>query len=440
MLNKQPLNDLWYAREEEQDCFDVTPYTSRFDAEACTQTSIPALVKDLFPLSDMPIWFYKTFRTELSADAYHRIFICFDQVICLCDVWINGIHIGKHIHSEEKFAFDITDALCSGDNLLACRVYGPVMDKTGPDGIAMDTVPNFAQIYSYYTVIPKTGIYGTVSLQKKPLCEIKDLYVNPDPKTQSVSLELTLQNCRNLQDTAEIVYQIYEGDMLILSAQTSLNVDAGETAVSSVDIPMNNMHLWSPDDPYLYDLHVLVRTGCGEDFRQKRFGFKSFCVEDGWFVLNGKRIWLSCAHTIEGKEAVIHAKTMGFKALRFLSAMPSEDILDLCDEIGILVYEECAVSWGMLDYPDMPAHMSAYLDNMIRRDRSHVSVSIWGIFNEQAGPNDRKRSGKTPHTTEVFDFAVSYLQKMRQLDNTRLILLSSGRWDARADIGSFSNP
>ena len=437
---KQQINDGWYACVEQENISDLAPYYTQCDAAACTPTAIPALIKDLFPKADTPMWCYKTFVTDLPIDSKHRIYLYFDRVVCLCEIWVNGIYIGKHNHSEEKFSFDITDALQSEENLLACRVYAPIVGKVGPDGVSMYSVPNYAQVYSYYTVIPMTGIYGTVSLQKKPLCSVSDIYVNPNYETKSISVELTLENrCKN-SENPEFECQIYDKGTMIHSAKTAFTVDANHSAVSVIDISMDDVHFWSPDEPYLYDLRISIKTSCGVENIHKRFGFKSFRVEDGWFILNGERIWLSCAHALESKEAVVHAKTMGFKALRYLAAMPSEEILDFCDEVGIMVYEECAVSWGMLDYQDMPQHMSTYLDNMIKRDRNHVSVGIWGIFNEQAGPHDSMRNSKTPETTKVFDFAVSYLPQMRRLDNTRLILLSSGRWDARADIGSYSNP
>lgn len=436
---KQPLNDGWLAFVEPEGA-DITPFRSGFEKENCTSTAIPALVKDLFPRADTPIWFYKRFISDLTPDKDHRIYLSFDRVVCFCEAFVNGRWVGKHIHSEERFEFDITDALNEGENLIALRVYGPVWGKEGIEGIAMNTMPNFAQVYSYYTVIPKTGIYGSVSLRKKPLCSIADLYVDPSIETSSVSAELTLENHDSFDNEAEIEYKVYDKGILISSTSENVKIEAGGTLKSRVSLLMDDLRLWSPDDPYLYTLQVTVKTERTTEEQQKRFGFKSFCVEDGWFVLNGKRLWLTCTHAIESKEAVVHAKTMGFKALRYLTEMPSEEILDFCDEIGMMVYEECAVSWGMQDYPEMPKHMASYLDNMIRRDRSHVSVGIWGIFNEQAGPNRVMKSRKLADTSKVFDFAVSYLPQMRRLDNTRLILLSSGRWDARADIGSFSNP
>lgn len=436
----QDLNSNWFAVPEKENCRNKKDYYLSFDEENCVKTDIPATVKDLFPKASTAIWYYKRFNCDLTPDKDHRIYLEFQKVISLCEAWVNGIYVGKHLHSEEKFYFDVTDALKEGENLVALRVYGPVWGKDGEEGISMQTMPNFAQVYAYYTVIPLTGIYEKVSLVKKPLCSVKDLYINPDVKSKSVTVELTLENKSSQNESIEADFEIYDKGSLISSLSKAFSVKGEGRLTESVTLEMEDIRLWSPDDPYLYSINVSVKTKSTKETKQKRFGFKSLYIEDGWFILNGKRIFLTCAHSIEGKDAVVHAKTMGFKALRYLSAMPSEELLDFCDEIGMLVYEECAAAWGMQDYPDMPRHMSEYHDNMMCRDRSHVCVGIWGIFNEQAGPNKKMKSRRLSDTSKVFDFAVSYLPQMRRLDDTRLILLSSGRWDARADIGSFSNP
>ena len=103
MKYKQYLNDTWYAQTEQSNDDDLTPYISDCDLENCVPTAIPALVKDLFPKADTPIWFYKRFETELCAGEEHRIYLCFDQVICLCEVWLNGVFVGKHIRSSGSF-------------------------------------------------------------------------------------------------------------------------------------------------------------------------------------------------------------------------------------------------------------------------------------------------------------------------------------------------
>ena len=81
----------------------------------------------------------------------------------------------------------------------------------------------------------------------------------------------------------------------------------------------------------------------------------------------------------------------------------------------------------LADSPRMGEHFDRSFDEVVRRDRNHPSVVIWGLLNETFdGP--------------VFRHAVGYLRRLRELDGTRLVLLSSGRWDGQLTVGSISNP
>jgi hypothetical protein len=92
-----------------------------------------------------------------------------------------------------------------------------------------------------------------------------------------------------------------------------------------------------------------------------------------------------------------------------------------------MVYEEPYASWCLEASPHMAERYDESFEGMIRRDRNHPSVVIWGLLNETAdGP--------------VFQHAAAYLPKLRELDDTRLVLLDSGRFDCRIDFGSLANP
>ena len=435
---KRFIDKGWLAFLEPENTERYDYYSMPTEKMNILHTDIPALLSDIAPKATTPIWFYRKLNIS-DTDHESRIFVCFDQVICLCEVFLNGRFVGRHIHSEEKFEFDITDYINEGENILACRVYGPVTDKIGPYGISMKTVPSFAQVYSYYTVIPKTGIYGHVYIDVRPAVFISDVYLIPDLHTGTVKLELSVSNISDRHVSAKTVFEISWRGETLYSYTRIIESDSGQDIIDYSEFTIEDIMPWTPDSPNLYDISISV-SGCGFHKIQKRFGFKDFRVENGWFMLNGKRIWLTSAHTFHGIEEVVHAKTMGFKMLRYLTAVPSEEILSFCDEIGMMVYEEPATSWGMHDYPGMEKDMAAYIGNMIKRDRNHVSVAVWGLFNEQPGSNKEFRNNIIPETSKVFDFAVLYLQQIRKVDNTRLILLSSGRWDARLDIGSYSNP
>lgn len=436
---KRFLDRDWLFFLEPEGSEDPSVYSLIKPGQDLRSVDLPATAADIAPDAKTPFWFYKRLRFD-GIESGERAFLRFDQVVCLCETYVNGVFAGRHIHSEEKFEFDVTELLKSGENLIACRVYGPVTGKSGPFGISMETVPNFAQVYSFYTVIPKTGICGHVSLETRPAVYIRDVFIRTELSARSFHAEVELSNAGKRPSDIEVTCQIsFRGDP-VYRARRRLRAEPGAGAQESFDQVFEAVFSWTPDEPSLYDLTVTAESESGAHTLHRRFGFKDLRIKDGWFMLNGKRIFLTSAHTEHTKEAVVHAKTMGFRMLRYLTAMPSEEILDLCDEIGMMVYEEPATSWGMHDYPAMKEHMASYISNMIRRDRNHVSVAVWGLFNEQPGSNKIFVNPKIPETAEVFDFAVSYLPEIRKLDDTRLVLLSSGRWDARMDIGSFSNP
>ena len=172
----------------------------------------------------------------------------------------------------------------------------------------------------------------------------------------------------------------------------------------------------------------------GVDEYSVRCGFRDFRFENGYFRLNGRRIFLKCSHT--GNHCPIgqqlphdpdllrrdlhNVKVMGFNAIRFIAGVATRYQLDLCDEIGLLVYEEAYANWCLEDSPKMAERFDRSLGEMILRDRNHPSIVIWGLLNE------------TPEGP-VFRHAVDALKLVRTLDDSRMVMLNSGRWDKWAD-------
>jgi hypothetical protein len=164
-------------------------------------------------------------------------------------------------------------------------------------------------------------------------------------------------------------------------------------------------------------------------------------VVDGYFRLNGKRLFVRSTHTGNHfpvgfivpddpdlvRRDLLFAKACGLNMVRFISGMPLPEQLDCCDEIGLLVYEEDLAAWLLGDSPHLGERFDRSLREMVLRDRNHPSLVIWGLLNETLdGP--------------TFRHAVSSLPLLREFDQTRTVLLSSGRWDRAAGIGTVSNP
>ena len=149
-------------------------------------------------------------------------------------------------------------------------------------------------------------------------------------------------------------------------ARLDRSLPAGESVVQT-QLRLDNPRLWDLSDPFLYRVTARIsRPGSGLfDEQSVRCGFRDFRFEKGAFRLNGRRIFLRCSHTGNccpiGLEMphdpdflrrdLINAKAMRFNAIRFISGIAKRYQLDLCDEIGLMVYEEPYAAWCMSDSP-----------------------------------------------------------------------------------------
>lgn len=160
--------------------------------------------------------------------------------------------------------------------------------------------------------------------------------------------------------------------------------------------------LWDVDSPERYLCEVSVRSDGSEITSSERFGFREFeFVDKGPFRLNGRRLLLRGTHRHEDHAGVAAAMTdsmtitemrmmkeMGVNFIRLGHYQQSELVLDLCDSLGILVWEEipwCRGGVGGERYREQARRM---LSNMIGQHFNHPSVIIWGLGNENDWPND----------------------------------------------------
>ena len=166
--------------------------------------------------------------------------------------------------------------------------------------------------------------------------------------------------------------------------------------------------LWSPDDPMLYRLTASLQILGSTDEKSVCFGFRDFRFENGYFRLNGKRIFLNglnfsthfpVGYTVPLNEDmlqrdVINMKALGFNFVRIPFGCPNPRELDIYDELGILVQMEHYGCWQMGDYngykypkPDnfqdlMLLRYEHSIRDIVLRDRNHASVVMWGMLNE----------------------------------------------------------
>lgn len=431
------LNDNWRIardsdnRGRERRWFASVP-------EEVRSAPVPGIIQQVFPGYHGVAWYWTQFTPPRLPANSERVLLRFGAVDYLAEVWVNGIAVGGYEGGETPFELDATAAVHAGENLLAVRVVNPGNEPI--DGLVLGKIPHRNKVVPPRcgSAFNSGGILYPVELHIVPDLRVCDVFARPDLSTGRIALTVTVRN--NHRAAAEAALSVSAapaaGGAAVAAASAMLACPVGDS-VHEIELCVLQPRLWSLDSPFLYRVTVCL-DGCEFAIR---CGFRDLRVKDGYFHLNGRRLFLKSTHTGNAapigqqvavlsdhvRRDIIFAKASGFNCVRFIAGVAWPEQLDFCDEIGMLVYEECFAAWGLGDSPRMAERFDRNTGDMIRRDRNHPSVAIWGLLNETFdGP--------------VFRHAVDYLPKLRELDPTRLVLLHSGRWDGDSRIGSVSNP
>ncbi|HOW70521.1 MAG TPA: glycoside hydrolase family 2 TIM barrel-domain containing protein [Phycisphaerae bacterium] len=405
------------------------------------RTRVPWIIQDAFPGYHGVAWYWHDFTAPPNPRRDGGYLLRFWQVDYMAEVWLNGQPVGRHEGGESCFLLDVTKTIKPGAvNRLAVRVLNPTNEPI--DGIVLSETPhrNKALPYGPGSAWDQGGIIDDVELLVTAPVRVADVFVRPDWKTGLVRIEATIQNA-GAAIAGHVVFTLAPAAVggTMLSARIDRALPTGETLIET-QLQVEKPRLWELKEPFLYRLTTRVNAEDSESFDEHsvRFGFRDFRVENGAFRLNGKRIYLRSSHTGNctpiGLEMphdpdylrrdLINAKFMGFNMIRFISGVAKRYQLDLCDEIGLMVYEEAYGGWCMAYSPKFAERYNESILGMIRRDRNHPSITIFGLLNE---------TGDGP----VFRHAVALLPEVRALDDTRLILLNSGSWSAGSSVAGI---
>ncbi|MCI0628260.1 MAG: glycoside hydrolase family 2 [Acidobacteria bacterium] len=409
------------------------------------ETKVPWIIQDAFPGYHGVAWYWKDVFVPANHCAEGRYLLKFWEVDYLADVWVNGTHVGTHEGAEDPFIFDATSSIKPGtENRIAVRVLNPTHERT--DGIVLGETPHRCKVMPYRAgaAYNHGGITDSVELVLSPAVRIEDLFVLPDPKTGVVKTRITIRNATQKTTEADVECSISsdkDGRVLNL-ARLRRQLPPGVTVIED-SLKVQAPRLWSLEDPFLYRVMTLLTTkalGSVDKF-SCRCGFRDFRFERGYFRLNGRRLFLRSSHTVNHypiglqyahdpdleRRDLINQKAMGFNMVRFIWGGAKRSQLDLCDELGLMVYSESYASYTMADSAHLEERFDRSAAGVIRRDRNHASITIWGLLNEI-------KDGRQ------FRHAVDMLPLVHSLDPSRLVFLNSGRFDGQLNIGSICNP
>lgn len=391
-------------------------------------TKVPWIIQDAFPGYHGVAWYWHEFDAPVNRHTGGRYLLRFWAVDYLAEVWLNGKPVGGHEGGETPFVLDITDTIRIGKkNLIAVRVLNPSHERL--DDIVLGETPKQARVIPYGAgaAYNHGGITGSVELLAVPPVHVEDVFAQAEPTTGIIRIQANVRNTTKTTTHEQVEFSVApaaSGETLKITA-VERNLAPGDTMVQA-EVKIDQPHLWDLNDPFLYR----VTTRMGNNEFSVRCGFRDFRFENGYFRMNGRRLFLRSTHTCNhfpvglklppdpdmARRDLLDLKVMGFNMIRFIWGGAERYQLDLCNEIGLMVYEESFASWPMQDSPKMAERWERSISELIRRDRNHPSVVIWGLLNEV-------------RDSPYFRLAAASLPLVRKFDETRMVFLNSGRWD-----------
>ncbi|GGA64006.1 beta-galactosidase [Edaphobacter acidisoli] len=331
-------------------------------------------------------WYRRVFELD-ETDRGKRISLEFDGVYREAMVVLNGFYVGRHSGGYDPFRFDVTDfANPGGRNVLLIRV-----DATSSDGWFYEGA----------------GIYRHVWLVKTNPVHVKQwgTFVRSElkPASAALSIRTELVNDTAEAKNARVVSTILDPDgKEVGKAVTALiSMSARGEQELEQQITVSRPRLWSLEERNLYVLITDVRSG-GDvvDRYITRFGIRSIKMDSSrGLLLNGSPVKVkgTCNHQDHAGLGVAlpdsvqyfrirKLKEMGCNGLRTSHNPPTPELLNACDELGMLVFAETRM---MSSNPEGLAQF----ENLVRSDRNHPSVFMWSMGNEEATANSERGVG-----------------------------------------------
>jgi hypothetical protein len=355
-------------------------------------------------------------RTFTAPEEFENqcVLLRFGAVDYFTEVWVNGVQVGTHEGGYTPFEFPIEQTLHGyGPDVvhtLLVRVTDAAVDQdaTLPNGerLAFAEIPHGKQ--SWYTSV--SGIWQSVSLMAVSHTRLERVAITSDVDAGKARLEVVLTGLpaelnRDWQlrvsvDSPQGAGVIPAFTLPLDAATTSGQVrfEPGGPATLHAEFAVPEAALWHPDTPHLYRaLVTLEHEGEVLDAVSKRFGMRKIEARDGRVWLNGQPIFLAGAldqafypRTIYTppsdeylRDQFVKAKEMGLNLMRCHIKVPTESYLDLCDEIGLLVWYE--LPNGARLSQAFRNRALATLQQMWERDASHPCIVILTLINESWG-------------------------------------------------------
>lgn len=419
--NWMSLNGVYEYAIRPSDCKEVRTFDGEITVPFAVESMLSGVEKPLLP--SQRLWYRKIFVLPLKMRGMN-ILLNFGAVDWQCTVYINNKLAGSHTGGYCSFTLDITDMLVEEENELVVCVYDPTDKGYQQRGKQVLDTHGF-----WYTAT--SGIWQSVWLEAVDPCHITKLRMIPNIDDKTLKIKTNISS----HEDCSVKVTVYDNNSEILTDTISLD---GE-------IKFNNIKLWSPENPFLYDLKIeLIKNGETVDTVKSYIGMRKFSVEKDKngiprFFLNNKPYfqrglldqgyWSDGGLTPSCDEAMIYdiqtMKDLGFNMLRKHIKVEFDRWYYHCDRLGMLVWQDM-VSGGEYigDFVAgaLPIAHIKVKDNhykifkrtekewrddykrefyeMLNQLFNHTSICCWVPFNEGWGQFD---SAEIAAAVKIFD-------------------------------------
>jgi hypothetical protein len=378
-----------------------------FADEAWDPVGLPHSFSEPYFLSSEFYTGYGWYRRHLTVPRewrQKRVFLEFDGVFQVAEVFVNGRAVGRHQGGYTGFSFDITESIHSGDNLLAVQVnnlWNPELAPRAGEHVFSGGI--YRNVRLVVTEPLHVTWYGT-------------FVTTPKVSAQSgaVNVKTEIRNDSAKKKSFTVQSDVMDGNGgIVATVETSQSVAPGALVILDQNTPeVASPNLWSPNHPNLYSLVTKVFDGKAlADTYRTSFGFRWFkWTADQGFFLNGEHLYFKGvnAHqdhagwgdavTDSGLERDIRLiKDAGFDFVRGSHYPHAPAFSTACDRLGLLLWSENCFwgtapfksPWGASAYPPEPKYQAGFEESVkaslaeeIRIHRNHPSIVVWSLGNE----------------------------------------------------------
>jgi hypothetical protein len=407
------LNGIWQYQPGQDN--DVVPVGKKLSSEILVPYPVESALSGVMETHER-IWYRQTFVVPGTWKG-RNVLLNFGAVNFESEVYINGASVGIHRGGYLPFSYDISPYLTkSGPQEIIVRVYNPVDDAGEPRG-----KQTHFQGGIMYTAT--TGIWQTAWLEPVATTFVHDLKITPDIDHYDVNV---IVNAINSYPGTQAVVTVTSGGKVIKTI-------AGQPG-TPLTIPIANARLWSPSDPFLYDLNVkLVQNGSAVDNVTSYFGMRKISIGMDHGIkkmfLNNKFLfeigpldqgfWPDGIYTAPSDAAVkgdiAAMKSFGFNMVRKHIKVEPARWYYWTDHLGLLVWQDMPspnsyIGGGRPVPPEDYAEFETELRDLVTSHANTPSIVMWDIYNEGQGQFDTAR----------------LVSLVKQLDPTRLVNQASG--------------